>query len=105
MQFVGYYKQPEITKEVIDSEGFFHTGDKGAWTTGKDGKAYLMITGRIKDMIILDQRENVWPETLEGIFKRCSAIEDCVIPMSCEGPGRKHLIMLVATKGEPVTDA
>lgn len=96
MGTTGYFEQPEITKDSFDADGYFKTGDKGEWRTAADGKRYVEITGRIKDMIILDQRENVWPETLEGIFKRSPLVADCVIPMSCEGAGRAHLILLVA---------
>merc|ERR1711988_1446104 len=97
MVFQGYFEQPEITASSFTEDGYFKTGDKGAWReypTAK-GTHFLEITGRVKDMIILNQCENVWPETLEGVFKRCPAILDCIIPMSCEAPGRKYLIMLV----------
>jgi len=104
MVMTGYFEQPAITAESFDAEGFFKTGDKGEWRDGSDGEKYLAITGRIKDMIILDQRENVWPETLEGVFKRSGLIADCVIPMSCEGPDRSYLIMIVALADSSCTD-
>ena len=104
MGTTGYFDQPEITAASFDADGYFKTGDKGEWRTGNNGAKFLAITGRIKDMIILDQRENVWPETLEGIFKRSPLVADCCIPMSCEGPGRKHLLLLFATASDDVTD-
>ena len=104
MVMVGYFEQPEITAEALEPDGWLHTGDKGTWVD-KPGGPYLAITGRVKEMIILNQCENVWPETLEGIFKRCSSITDCVMPMSCEGPGRQYLILLIAVARKGVTDA
>ena len=101
MGTIGYFENPQVTADSFDAEGFFKTGDQGEWYKAKDGVEYIRITGRIKDMIILHGDnyrgdENLWPETLEGIFKRATCIADCVIPPSCEHPERFHLVMLVA---------
>ena len=60
----GYYKEPEITKEVITPEGWFKTGDLG--TFGKDG--YLYIRGRLKNIIIGASGENIYPEEIESVI-------------------------------------
>lgn len=60
----GYYKEPEITAEVITPEGWFKTGDLG--TFGKDG--YLYIRGRLKNIIIGASGENIYPEEIESVI-------------------------------------
>ena len=58
---MGYYKDPERTAQVIDPEGWFHTGDIGSLY--KDNR--LCVTGRLKNVIILPNGKNVYPEELE----------------------------------------
>lgn len=60
----GYYKEPEISSEVITPDGWFKTGDLG--TFDKDG--YLYIRGRIKNIIIGASGENIYPEEIESII-------------------------------------
>ncbi|KQY01336.1 AMP-binding protein [Mycobacterium sp. Root135] len=57
---VGYWNQPDETAEVIDSDGWMHTGDIGVM----DADGYVAITGRIKDMVIRGG-ENVYPREIE----------------------------------------
>ena len=54
---LGYYKNEEATKEAIDADGYFKTGDYGK--LGKDNEIY--ITGRLKNLIILSNGKNVLP--------------------------------------------
>ncbi len=65
----GYYKQPDLTAEVVDDEGFFHTGDMGRL----DEDGFLYITGRIKDMMIIGG-ENVFPREIEEVLARHEAV-------------------------------
>ncbi len=65
----GYYNKPEATKEVIDEEGWFHTGDLGH----KDGKL-LYITGRKKEMIVLSNGKNINPIEIEEWLKEKSPL-------------------------------
>lgn len=60
----GYYKEPEISAEVITPDGWFKTGDLG--TFDKDG--YLYIRGRIKNIIIGASGENIYPEEIESVI-------------------------------------
>lgn len=66
----GYYKNPEATKNAIDSNGWLHSGDLGLKT--EDG--FYRITGRIKDMIIRGG-ENVYPREIENFLYRMPQIE------------------------------
>ncbi len=60
----GYYKNPEATKEAFTEDGYLHTGDLGHF----DEDGYLYITGRCKNLILLDNGENVSAEMLEDKF-------------------------------------
>ncbi len=62
----GYYNRPDLTAEVIDSDGWLHTGDIAR--IDKDGFVY--ITGRIKSMIVLSGGKKVFPEDLESVFEK-----------------------------------
>ena len=72
---LGYYKDPEGTAEVMDADGWFHTGDIAR--VEEDG--YMYLTGRKKNVIILDSGENVSPEELEGIVGKCEAVKECIV--------------------------
>ena len=72
---LGYYKDPEATAEVLDAEGWFHTGDIAR--VEPDG--YMYLTGRKKNVIILDSGENVSPEELEGLLEKCPAVKECLV--------------------------
>ncbi len=70
----GYYKMPEATAAVIDSEGFLHSGDLGT----VDEHGYYRITGRIKDMIIRGG-ENIYPREIEEFLYTMPGIEDAQV--------------------------
>ena len=72
---LGYYKDPEATAAVIDKDGWFHTGDLAR--VDEDG--YYYITGRKKNLIILDSGENLSPEELEGMLEKCPAVQECIV--------------------------
>ena len=72
---LGYYKDPEATAEVLDAEGWFHTGDLAR--VDEDG--YYFLTGRKKNVIILGSGENVSPEELEGLLEKCPAVKECLV--------------------------
>ena len=58
---LGYYKNPEATAEVFTEDGYFRTGDIGYM----DDDGYIFITGRKKNVIILSNGKNVFPEEIE----------------------------------------
>ena len=72
---LGYYKQPALTAEVLDADGWFHTGD----LVRKDADGYYYITGRKKNLIILSSGENVSPEELEKLLAACPDVQECLV--------------------------
>ncbi|GHT44066.1 AMP-binding protein [Bacteroidia bacterium] len=67
----GYYNKPEETAEVIDADGWLHSGDLGI----KDANGNYRITGRIKDMIIRGG-ENIYPREIEDFLYKKEGIKD-----------------------------
>ena len=72
---LGYYKDPEATAEAIDAEGYFHTGDYGRL----DKNNVLTITGRKKNLIILSNGKNVYPEEIENELVATPGILDIIV--------------------------
>ena len=71
---VKYYKNPEKTAEVLQ-DGWFRTGDYGRI----NDKGQLMITGRKKNLIVLDNGKNVFPEEIENYIMRIPYVQEVVV--------------------------
>ena len=71
----GYYKDPKRTAEVIDGDGWFHTGDLGVF----DAEGRLYIKGRMKNMILGPSGENIYPEAIESIINSFDFVEDSLV--------------------------
>ncbi len=71
----GYYKEPEFTREVIDSDGWLHTGDIGIMVEGR----YLKITDRKKEMFKLSSGKYVAPQVIENKLKESAFIEQVMV--------------------------
>ncbi|CAH8577889.1 unnamed protein product [Schistosoma turkestanicum] len=71
----GYYEDEETTKQLIDKDGWLHTGDIGTWT--KEGA--LKIVDRCKNIFKLSQGEYIAPERLENIYLLCPLIEQIFV--------------------------
>jgi long-chain acyl-CoA synthetase len=71
----GYYKDEEATRAVIDSEGWFYTGDIGYL---KDG-LYLMITDRKKEIFKLSSGKYISPQMIENKLRESPFIENCIV--------------------------
>ena len=88
----GYYKKPEATAEVIDSEGWFHTGDAGMI----DAEGNLYITERIKDLMKTSQGKYVAPQMLEARLTSDMMIEQAVVA----GDGRPYVTAFIVPNFE-----
>jgi long-chain acyl-CoA synthetase len=72
---MGYYKQPELTKQAIEEDGWFHTGDIGEMVDNK----YLKITDRKKEIFKLSSGKYVAPQVIENKFKESFFIEQIMV--------------------------
>jgi len=72
---LGYYKEKERTEEVLDSEGWFNTGDLGY----VDDMGVLTISGRSKNVIIGPSGENIYPESVESVIERHTLVIDSMV--------------------------
>ena len=72
---LGYFKNPEATKEVFTDDGWFRTGDLGEFD--KDG--WLYIKGRLKNMIVGPGGENIYPEDIETVLNSHVYIADSIV--------------------------
>ena len=65
----------EATKEVLDKDGWYHTGDLGTMST--DG--HLFLRGRIKNMLLGSNGQNVYPEEIEDKLNSMSMVSECIV--------------------------
>lgn len=72
---LGYFKEPELTAEVITPDGWFRTGDLGSF----DKSGYVFIKGRLKNMIVGASGENIYPEEIEAIINRFKYVIESVV--------------------------
>jgi long-chain acyl-CoA synthetase len=72
---MGYYKEPEMTAEAIDKDGWFHTGDIGLFVDNK----YLKITDRKKEMFKLSNGKYIAPQVIENKLKESFFIENVMV--------------------------
>ena len=88
---LGYYNNPEATAEVFDKDGFFHTGDYGKL----DEEGWIYITGRKKNLIILSNGKNVYPEEIEADLQKVEGVGEVVV-YAGESKVQKDKITIVA---------
>lgn len=77
----GYYKNPARTAEVLDPQGWLHTGDLGML----DEQGYIYIKGRRKNVIVLESGKNVYPEEIEWELSRIPYIEEVLVKRGFRG--------------------
>ena len=72
---LGYYKNEEATREALDEEGWYHTGDLG--TMSADG--HVFIRGRIKNMLLGASGQNIYPEEIEDKLSSMAFVSECIV--------------------------
>jgi long-chain acyl-CoA synthetase len=72
---LGYYKNEEATREVLDSDGWYHTGDLA--TMSADG--HIFIRGRVKNMLLGANGQNVYPEEIEDKLNSMAMVSESII--------------------------
>jgi long-chain acyl-CoA synthetase len=92
--FKGYFKDPQLTRQTIDADGWLRTGDVGAWESG-----CLRILDRKRDILITAGGKNVTPAYIENKLKFSPYIQDAVVI----GDRRKYLVALILVDEDNVT--
>ena len=92
MVFRGYWNNAPATKEMIDEDGWLHTGDLGAL----DEDGFLTITGRKKDLIVTSAGKNVAPAVLEDRLRAHWLVSQCLVV----GDARPYIAVLIAPDPE-----
>jgi long-chain acyl-CoA synthetase len=92
--FSGYWNAPELTKAAFTDDGWYRTGDLGHL----DDKGRLILSGRLKDMIVLPNGFNVYPEDIENAL-RIAGVRDAVVVET--EPGRIEAVVLALEGEEP----
>ena len=93
--FEGYWKNPEQTSEVLDADGWLHTGDVGEFT--EDGK--LKIIDRVRDIIVTSGGKTISPTYIENILRASPYISEAVV----FGHNRKYISALIEIDYETVS--
>lgn len=91
---VGYLNKPEEAKKVIDNEGWFHTGDQGKF----DKYSNLIITGRIKELIVTSYGKNIAPAPIEQKLSESKYIEQIML----YGDKKKCIVALIVPKRKSI---
>ena len=90
----GYYRNPVATSDVIDADGWFHTGDVGHI----DDDGFLFITGRKKELLVTAQGKNVAPAPLEDRIRAHALVSQCMVV----GDNRPYVAALITLDPEAI---
>lgn len=77
---LGYYKNPEATEQIIDKDGWLHTGDLGTM----DEQGYITVRGRIKNMLLTASGQNIYPEEIESKLNNMPYVSESLIVLQNE---------------------
>ncbi len=94
--FLGYWKNPEATAEVLDADGWLHTGDVAEWVDG----THVRIIDRIKDIIITAGGKNISPSEIENSIKASPYVKEAVVI----GDKRPYLTAIIGIEFDTVAD-
>ncbi|RVX42971.1 long-chain acyl-CoA synthetase [Nonomuraea polychroma] len=92
--FAGYWRNPRATADVLDPDGWLHTGDVGEWVEG----THVRITDRMKDIIITAGGKNVAPSEIENALKASPYLKEAVVI----GDQRPYLVALIGIEPDTV---
>ena len=92
---LGYYKNEEATRQAIDKEGWYHTGDLGTM----DDEKHLFIRGRIKNMLLGASGQNIYPEEIEDKLNSMPMVAECIVVQR----GEKLVALVYPDKDEVVS--
>jgi long-subunit acyl-CoA synthetase (AMP-forming) len=95
--FMGYYRDPEATREALDQDGWLHSGDVGVI----DGEGFLEVTDRLKEIIITSGGKNIAPQTIETKLKTIPAV---AVP-AVVGDRRNYLTALLTLDPDRIPQA
>ncbi len=93
---IGYLNKPEETAKVIDKEGWFHTGDQGRF----DEFGNLIITGRIKELIVTSYGKNIAPVPIEQKLSESKYIDQIML----YGDKKKCIVALIVPNQKFIED-
>jgi long-chain acyl-CoA synthetase len=93
--FTGYWRNDEATREVLEPDGWFHTGDVGEI----DDEGFVRITGRKKEILVTAGGKNVAPAALEDRLRAHALVDQCLVV----GDGRPFIAALVTLDRESLT--
>jgi long-chain acyl-CoA synthetase len=93
--FEGYWNSPELTKEVLDDDGWLHTGDVGEWTP----EGNLKIVDRVRDIIVTSGGKTLSPTYIENGLRSSAYISEAVV----FGHKRKYISVLIEIDFETVS--
>lgn len=100
----GYYNNPDMTAEVLEPDGWLHTGDVGRI----DNDGHIYITGRIKNMIVLSGGKKVFPEEVETVLHKSEHFREvCVLGSSRAGgakDGTEDIVAVIVPKEELINN-
>lgn len=98
----GYFGRDDLTREVVDADGWLHTGDLGRVEPG----GFLYVTGRLRNLIVLGSGKKVFPEDVEAVLERSPHLREvCVLgwPPRRPGAGGEEVCVVVSAARGPAT--
>ncbi len=93
--FDGYWNQPDATREIVDADGWLHTGDVGAWADGR-----LRLVDRARDFIVTSGGKTISPSLIENLLRASPYVVEAVV----FGHGRKYLTAVIEIDFDTVAD-